>query len=93
MHFQKQDLSEHHYNWSEPDKNPFTGQPTRRLFDRHNGDQVLFIINFVGALSDDFSIDKGRALEKRIVDELPLDMKSELSVFNWLRSTTLACSD
>lgn len=86
MHFQKQDLQGDHYNWIEDHKEIFTGQPSRRAFDRFNGNQVLFLINFLGALSDRFTLNEGKALEHRIQNELPFGIKSEIAVFNWIRN-------
>ena len=79
----KEDLVHGHYKWT--DNFSFTGSPSRRRFDRSNGYQVLFIINFFGSLSEQFSIKEGRVMEEKIMWELPNDVKSEMSVFNWLR--------
>jgi hypothetical protein len=47
MYFKKEDLAGTHYTWSANDKKQvFTGRPSRKSFDRFNGDQVLFLINF-----------------------------------------------
>ncbi|MEO5563023.1 MAG: hypothetical protein ABIR18_06295 [Chitinophagaceae bacterium] len=84
MPFLKEDLTGSHYNWSNtPDA--YTGQPSRRLFDRFNGDQVLFLINFYGSLSEKFTLLEGRKMEELITNQLPLEAKSEITVFNWLR--------
>jgi len=91
MHFQKQDMEGTHYTWmSEGVTNNFLGQPSRRAFDRYNGDQVLFLINFYGSLSEQFTIQEGKLIEQRILNELPLEAKSEISVFNWIRNAELA---
>ena len=85
MYFQKENLASHHYNWNEmPDKQVFIGSPSRRRFDRLNGEQVLFMINLYGLLSDKFTIEEGRKIEQTIINELPMEIKSEVSVFNWL---------
>jgi hypothetical protein len=87
MNFLKEDLLYHHYHWvSEADTDVFTGQPSRRLFDRFNGQQVLFIINFYGGVAEKFSLLEARQMEEMINNRLPLEAKSEISVFNWLRS-------
>ena len=91
MHFQKQDMEGTHYNWSSAGENLlFVGQPSRRSFDRYNGEQVLFLINFYGSLSDRFTIEEGRSIEKNILNDLPLEAKSEISVFNWIRNNSMA---
>ncbi len=87
MHFQKHDLTGTHYNWMpEGSKIIFNGQPSRRIFDRFSGDQVLFLINFYGSLSERFTIQEGRLIEQALCKFLPEDTKSEISVFNWIRS-------
>ncbi len=85
MHFQKQDLNGTEYYWTEDSATLFTGQPSRRSFDRRNGNQLLFLINFYGSLSGQFTLQEGQQIEQKIVHELPEDAKSELSVFNWIR--------
>jgi hypothetical protein len=85
MLFAKEHLAGN-YKWaSVPEDSLFNGSPTRRLFDRWNGVQVLFIINSFGALSESFSIEEGRKVERLINNDLPQDTKSEMSVYNWLR--------
>ncbi len=86
MAFLKEDLANHHYTWSEQSQKPvFTGSPSRRLFDRFNGEQVLFIINLYGSMANKFTIEEGQRIEEMILNELPMEAKSEMSVFNWLK--------
>ena len=94
MYFQKENLANQHYNWNEPsDKQVYTGAPSRRSFDRKNGEQVLFIINLYGLLSDKFTIEEGRKIESKIMNELPFEVKSEVSVFNWLLTSSKSEND
>jgi len=89
MLFSKEHLSGV-YNWSTQTETPaFDGQPTRRLFDRWNGDQVLFIINLLLDNDETFSVEHGRKIEKLIINKLPFDPCSELTVFNWLQKEML----
>ena len=83
MLFLKEDLVGNHYDWSIGPA--FTGPPSRRTFDRLNGNQVLFIINSYGSLPERFTVQEGRRIEDLILNQLPPDAKSEVSVFNWLR--------
>lgn len=85
MPFLKEDLNSHQYNWDIPNQSVFTGNPSRRPFNRYNGDQVLFLINSYGSVAEKFSVLDGRRMEELINSELPLEAKSEISVFNWLR--------
>lgn len=85
MHFTKEDLLGK-YEWETAyESSLFKGSPTRRLFDRWNGFQVLFIINCIAGLSDNFSINDAREVERLILNGLPLHVQSELTVFSWLR--------
>ncbi len=86
MPFLKEDLTHQEYNWNIPGESVFNGSPSRRAFNRYNGDQVLFIINFYGSMADKFSVVEGRKMEELISNQLPLEAKSEISVFNWLRT-------
>ena len=89
MAFLKEDL-EGLYNWSpETATTTFEGQPTRRLFNRWNGKQVLFIINLVLDNSGNFSIEQGKKIESLIINKLPFESSSELTVFNWLQKEIL----
>lgn len=92
MHFQKQDLENDQYNWPGDEQQMFNGQPSRRLFDRYNGNQVLFLINFYGSLSDRFTIAEGKEIEQRLRRDLPLEAQSEISVYNWIRNNTYSIS-
>jgi hypothetical protein len=85
MSFSKEHLSGV-YNWvPQPETTVFDGQPSRRLFDRWNGNQVLFIINLILDNNGSFSIEEGRKIEKLIINKLPFDPSSELTVFHWLQ--------
>jgi len=87
MVFSREDMSGMHYNWNEYAQNGgglFSGEPSRRLFDRLNGVQVLFIINFCASFIEGFDMHKARVIEWEINHHLPMDLKSEKSVFNWI---------
>jgi hypothetical protein len=86
MNFSKDNLVNSHYTWpTENNKTVFSGTPSRRLFNRLNGEQVLFIINSYGELSDRFTVEDGRKIEEMIQNDLPSQTKSELSVLHWLK--------
>jgi hypothetical protein len=84
MLFSKEHLSPaNNYNWT--GEFIFDGTPSRRLFDRQNGNQLLFIINLYASQSDKFSADQVQAIEEMLVNKLPEAVKSEISVLNWLK--------
>lgn len=74
------------YDWmDENGQAVYTGEASRRKFDRFNGHQMLFIINLFGTVIDRFTVNEGRKLEDMVINHLPLEAKSEISVFNWLQ--------
>jgi hypothetical protein len=86
MAFLKENLLNEHYTWPADNEQAYlTGQPSRRSFDRFNGPQVLFIINTYGSQAGTFSVEEGRKIEEQILNHLPMDAKSEISVYNWLK--------
>lgn len=90
MAFVKQDMSFIHYRWDmeeEPASVVFCGEPSRRIFDRFNGAQVLFLINCCARIVERFSLKDARMLESRIAHQLPPGLKSERSVYNWILQT------
>ena len=90
MYFKKEDLAGTHYTWSANDKKQvFTGRPSRKSFDRFNGDQVLFLINFYGSMLMEFSLQDGRVLEQAVLNQLPINAMSEVSALHWLRRSCL----
>lgn len=85
MYFLKTDLCGHDYHWGDANLTVFSGAPSRRLFDRSNGVQVLYLINYYASLNEGFNQSLGRKLEELILYKLPADIKSEVSVYNWLK--------
>ena len=90
MIFLKEHLQNDHYDWENQAAHTcLTNEPDRRCFDRLNGNQVLFIINYFGKSLGRLTLHDGRKIEELIFTQLPLTIKSELSVFNWLREIYL----
>jgi hypothetical protein len=88
MRYIKEDLVQQ-YNWPPENASIYTGTPSRRIFDRDNGNQVLFIINCFYESIGLGSVSAGKRLEQLISTQLPPEMKSELAVFNWLKGIYL----
>jgi hypothetical protein len=63
--------------------------PDRRIFDRLNGNQILYLINFFGYAIGKLTVESGQKIENLISKELPAELKSETAVFNWLRDRYL----
>lgn len=86
MQFYKEDMNSLDYHWNdEIAKQLFFDQPSRRLFDRYNGNQVLFLINCFAAEHPNFTRKTGQFIEASIINGLPIGTRSEISVFNWLK--------
>lgn len=90
MYFKKQNLASLHYSWIGRDEHIYRGDPSRRIFDRNNGYQVLFIINVCASFKDLFLQHDGNLIEQKIQTELPYEIKSEKSVLNWLKEKVFA---
>jgi len=90
MNFLREHLRVSHYTWETSCNHSVnTSEPDRRLFDRFNGNQVLFIINYFGKSLGRLTLSEGQKIEALINTQLPQHTKSELSVFNWLRGIYL----
>jgi len=84
MHFQKEHLNiDNNYNWT--DEFIFEGTPSRRLFNRRNGNQLLFIINLYASEAEVFSQNDVSRIENKLLNKMPEEIKSEISVLKWLR--------
>lgn len=79
----------HQYEWPAQLQVNYTGTPSRRLFDRGNGLQVLFIINCFYSSIGLNSTQTGKLLEELIYSQMPAEIRSELAVFNWLKGIYL----
>lgn len=90
MLFRKEYLQGNMYHWA--DEPTFAGDPSRRLFNRLNGNQMLFIINYYASLINGFTINNGLQIEDMLVNQLPVEAKSEISVVKWLREKLLVIS-
>jgi len=89
MPFQKEHLICTHYNWSGVNNAlSYTGSPSRRLFNPDDGHQVLFIINLFESMRTSFTLNDVHRLEELIKQQLPMEVKSEISVINWLTQTS-----
>lgn len=79
------------YNWTPEQETPlFEGSPSRRTFDRYNGNQVFFIITLLLERLGNSSIEQGREIELMIINKLPFASCSEHTVFNWLEKEMIA---
>ena len=85
MRFLKEHLIAYNYNWI--NEAIFTGEASRRTFNRYNGNQLLFVLNLYASLIEGFTINMGLKIEDRLMNQLPAGAKSEISVLHWLNQT------
>ncbi|MCH5684473.1 hypothetical protein LWM68_09470 [Niabella sp. W65] len=78
MNVTKFDLQTSRYLWVENDR-VYNGMPSRREFNRSNGNQVLFLINCYTSIQGALTKSQLLALEQFIVWGLPVQAKSEIS--------------
>jgi len=87
MQYHKEDMIGQLYQWNEDKQLLSGGTPSRKAFDRFNGYQVLYIINYYASFFENFSKEQGRLVERMIMNDLPVEVRSEMSVFNWISVT------
>lgn len=84
--YQKEDLLFSDYDWKNAsDHVKFNGMPDRNMFVRYEGNDVLYMINCVCAAMNDTSRQHAANIERLIHEKLPIEIKSQNSVFNWLQ--------
>lgn len=88
MHFEKHDLYMTHYNWSST-AGIYEGPPSRRSFDKSNGMQLLFLVNHYAAFDEQLNQQRLHRLEELLRRQLPLEARSEISVFKWMTEQQL----
>ena len=88
MFFYKEHLIGKTYEWPEEKSTVAKTTPGMQLFDRFNGNHLLYMINFFCTSVGAFSINDGQKIEK-FIKTLPSEVKSEIDVFNWLRGKYL----
>ena len=86
MQLLKEHLSAYNYSWI--NEAAFTGEASRRLFNRYNGNQLLFVLNLYASLIDGFTVSMGLKIEDRLMNQLPIAANSEISVLRWLNQTS-----
>ncbi|MBI5847216.1 MAG: hypothetical protein HZB31_04585 [Nitrospirae bacterium] len=84
----KGDLYFKDYQWKAyaGDNPEVTGEPDSTLFNRHEGYEVLYLINKIAARNVFKQKASGTKLEKMIRYELPSDVRGQERVVNWLEN-------
>lgn len=87
MQFLKEHLNPGNYEWDS--QLIFNGGPSRRLYNRNNGNQLLFIINHFAESITTFNKEKGMLIQDMLANQLPVDAMSEMSVLKWLHEKAI----
>jgi len=86
MIFTKESLRGSSYNWIPLSAHILSDRfPTRKSFDRLSGDSMLRMINLFNLLISRLTLAEGHSMEQALTLELPSQLRSEVSVFNWLK--------
>lgn len=88
MQFLKEHLSPGNYEWN--NDMVYNGDVSRRLYNRNDGEQLLFIINKYAAEKESFDISEGLKIQDMLKYQLPVEAKSEKSVLQWLQEKVVA---
>jgi hypothetical protein len=74
------------YSWNAIDgDNPkISGEPDNTLFNRHEGYEVLYLVNKLSQIFNFKQKTSGLKLEKMIKNYLPSDTRSQINVKKWL---------
>lgn len=90
MIFTKDNLQGAGYSWLPESSNQVSDHfPTRKAFDRYSGDAMLRMLNLFNLLIARLTLTEGQTMELALARELPLQLCSETSVFNWLKTKYL----
>ena len=84
--FGKSNMVYNDYSWTAyGDDNPkITGSPDNILFNRHEGYEVLYLINEFMKFHQLTSKEDGQKIEKMIHDKLPSDTRARADVIEWI---------
>ena len=86
MFFLKENLLADDYDWSNDyHHNQLSDEATRKRFDRFNGYDILHIIDLFDRSVEKLTIEQAQRIEQLIQTELPLEIKSEITVLQWLK--------
>lgn len=84
--FNKSDLYYSDYRWTaHPGDDPHvTGEPDSTLFNKHEGYELLYLINKMAEKHGFMQKESGEKIEKMIHDHLPSNIRSQQDVQKWI---------
>lgn len=86
MNFSRNDMVYTDYSWTaiKGDDPRISGKPDSTLFNRHEGYEVLYLINALAKEQNFVQKNTGQKIEKMIRMKLPGDVRSQEKVKNWI---------
>ena len=88
MSYTKGDMVYNDYSWTaiSGDNPKITGKPDSTMFNRHEGYEVLYLINRVFSDWNFKNPNSYRKMEKMIHDNLPSHIRSQQNVKDWIQN-------
>ena len=85
----KSDLKFNDYSWTALGKDDpkVTGIPDSTLFNRHEGYEVLYLINKFAERHDLKNKASGQKAERMLHEYLPSEVRSQIKVMTWLANS------
>ena len=84
--YNKSDLLFNDYTWNESAEHvKLQGVPDRNMFMRYEGNEILYMINYACETMDCKSKTEAGRMEILLHEKLPLEVKSQNSVYSWLQ--------
>ncbi|HEX6915795.1 MAG TPA: hypothetical protein VF145_11170 [Chitinophagaceae bacterium] len=84
--FSRADMIYQDYDWTTTeDASKLNGDPDRNLFTSTEGNEVLYMVNYLMEETGLTAVEDGQAIEKLIHDKLPLGKQSQVTAKRWLQ--------
>lgn len=84
--YSKADMIYQDYDWSTTeDASKLNGDPDRNLFTSTEGNEVLYMVNYLMSETGLNSKEDGEMIERLIHDRLPLGKQSQVTAKRWLQ--------
>lgn len=84
--YSRADMIYQDYDWTTAEDAPkLNGDPDRNLFTSTEGNEVLYMINYLMKDTGLSSKEDGEAIEKLIHDRLPIGKQSQVTAKRWLQ--------
>jgi hypothetical protein len=87
--FNKTDMVYKDYDWKakyEHDDPKVTGKPDNTLFARHEGYEMLYLVNAFAEIHSWKRVESCQHVERLLREKLPSDIRSQIKVKEWLEA-------